>query len=662
MNASAKPIDLGTGSVTASLGSDGRWLSLGTADRRHGYVELNALPRFRDRWRGDPDAVRRYRRWMAEDRFAFLRLEVLGGGEAAPAHELGADGVARWGLARAGGPHRVIAWADPGAGGILQRHTLRLAPGGPGRCELRFGGRLGVHPTPEITEAGPAGEPPGPTRLSARGLRLGIAAPPLDARAEIRVSGRGARLEAWRADDHGARLTIERLDARAAAVELLIECRLGEPGGAARAAPSRAPAATPAPAPERRHPAGAVAPIHAAAPAPSAPPVPEGMRDAVLLLARRAWSYVAGCTALRVVGDAEEVCIVTDHRVLPLSWTRDAYYQALLLLALDTPDGVARRLVAGHLRWLWARCRRPRGLWMRSHRPDGAARDLRYQADQQLFPLLELADYHRATGELPRPPRGAGGASRPASWWSGRVGELLAALPIAPSGLLPTEENPADDPAALPFALSTQILCWYAARRLTELGLDLDVEALGERARRAVAEHFVAEGPFGPQWAYEVDGAGRRRLYQDANDLPTALAPLLGFCSPGDPLWRATMSFALSARNPGFSPGPWGGLGSLHTPGTWTLGDIQEWVAASALGDPERSARALARLVAVASPDGMLPEAYDSATGTAPVRLWFAWPGAALGALVAGAITPASRSGPRRDRQPGDRRDQLRPA
>ena len=62
---------------------------------------------------------------------------------------------------------------------------------------------------------------------------------------------------------------------------------------------------------------------------------------------------------------------------------------------------------------------------------------------------------------------------------------------------------------------------------------------------------------------------------------------------------------------------------------------MQIWVAASLVGDREAAERALERLVAVAASDGLLPEAFDSATGGAPIRRWFAWPGAALGTLLA---------------------------
>jgi len=263
-------------------------------------------------------------------------------------------------------------------------------------------------------------------------------------------------------------------------------------------------------------------------------------------------------------------------------------------------------------------------------RPLEPGKDAAFQADQQLYPLLELADFQRTTWMLP--------GRRAGLWWGRKVAELWDALPVGEHGFVASEENPADDASELPFPLSTQILYWLAATRMEELSEVLRVEHdFGATARAlagAVAQHFEVDGPLGRQWAYEIDGRGAHRLYHDANDLPTALAPLLGFCDAGDPVWAATMRFALSEHNPGYCAGPFGGLGSGHTLGTWTLGDVQEWVAASLLGERDAAERALARLLAVAGPDGLLPEAYDPLTGGAPVRHWFAWPGAALATLL----------------------------
>ena len=119
----------------------------------------------------------------------------------------------------------------------------------------------------------------------------------------------------------------------------------------------------------------------------------------------RALTYVRSCTALAFRPD--ERAILTDHRILPLSWTRDAYYQALLLLAIGRPAD--RDIVADHLRWLWRRCERPGGSWMRSHHGNGAPKDLVYQADQQLYPLVELADFWRDRDAAGRRRLGADG-------------------------------------------------------------------------------------------------------------------------------------------------------------------------------------------------------------------------------------------------------------
>jgi meiotically up-regulated gene 157 (Mug157) protein len=297
-------------------------------------------------------------------------------------------------------------------------------------------------------------------------------------------------------------------------------------------------------------------------------------------------------------------------------------------------------VVAEHLRWLWGRCDRADG-WMRSHLPNGAVKDRAFQADQQLYPLLELLDYREAAGAWPE-------ASPGRADWGEVIAETWRALPVDPElGLVAGEENPADDPASLPYLLSTQILLWHTATRLGahagELGLAAPALAkTADTAQAAIRDRFACPGPFGGQWAYETDGRGRSRRYHDANDLPTALAPLWGLCPPDDPQWSATMRFALDPANPGWSPGRWGGLGSAHTPGTWPLGDIQEWVAASLLGDTGRAERTLVRLLAVAAPDGLLPETYHSGTGRWLARPWFAWPGATLAVLALGAWTTGS--------------------
>jgi meiotically up-regulated gene 157 (Mug157) protein len=160
----------------------------------------------------------------------------------------------------------------------------------------------------------------------------------------------------------------------------------------------------------------------------------------------------------------------------------------------------------------------------------------------------------------------------------------------------------------------------------------------------AITRAFTCEGPFGPQWAYETDGNGNHRLYHDANDLPTALAPAWGFCPPDDEQWAATMRFAFSPHNAGHVPGRYGGLGSAHTPGTWTLGDAQELAVALAMSDTTRAQAVLERIGRVAGADGLLPETYHADSARWLARHWFAWPAAVFGILHFG-ITGGAHNG-----------------
>jgi uncharacterized protein len=623
-----KPLDVGNGQVCASFAVDGSWLSLGRPHPGRGFVELTGAPAFDEALRGRPEAVRRYRHQLTLAGNAALRLT---GAVPEVAPDPGPAGRPRWSGADRAGSYRAEAWAVAGRPAVTQRHLWRAGPDlGPRRVVLVASARLRRPAFAEITEVSPLPPLPSAASTTAGGTVLRLRDRVLPAAARVEVTVAGGTTDGWRVDADAARLPIAWDPRREPTLELTVTCTLApddQPGPGGRPDP---------PDPPGDHPGGPPDPPGLARPRSWALPtrlhLPDRLRPRLSALVDGVLGYVLGCTALAVAPG--ERCLVTDHRLLQLSWTRDAYYQAALLLAARHREPRALPVVAEHLRWLWARCDRADG-WMRSHLPNGAVKDRAFQADQQLYPLLELLDYREAAGTWPEAPPGGG--------WGQAVAEAWRALPVDPElGLVAGEENPADDPASLPFLLSTQVLRWYTATRLGahagELGLD--ARALAETAgtvRAAIGDRFACPGPFGDQWAYETDGRGRARRYHDANDLPTALAPLWGLCPPDDRHWTATMRFALDPANPGWSTGRWGGLGSAHTPGTWPLGDVQEWVAASLLGDPGRAGRALERVLAVAAPDGLLPETYDPGTGRWLARPWFAWPSATLAALALGA-------------------------
>ncbi|MGH8823828.1 MAG: glycoside hydrolase family 125 protein [Jiangellaceae bacterium] len=588
-----KPFDVGNGLVCASFGLDGSLLAVGAAHPVVGFVELTAAPAFPAERDGDADAVRRHRVRLLDSSHAVLRI--------AGASADVAPGEAAWRVRGPGWQARANVWALPDRPVVVQRYEIE--PSGADRLRLRFAGRLDRPGYAEITPVGPIPPALGRSTVVADGPALELTAPGTDplVSASVEASAHGGALAGWDIDDGGASLEVT-WDSAVSAVELRLTVTLR--------------AGTPS--------IGAVGPL------------PRLLRDAdgLDLISTGALRYTLGCTSVAV--SDRSCCIITDHRLLPLSWTRDAYYQAALVLACLAAVPGGSDVGRHHLAWLWGPGRDEAGLWQRSHLTTGAVKDPAYQADQQLYPLLELADYRRVTSTWPPAPGDEADAAGFA--WGRLVRAVWTRLPRAIGGLLPADENPADDPSGLPLLLSNQLLLAYVARRLAEWEQELGLEdlRLGDEAAEALAAirtAFSCDGPFGVQWAYASDGEKGRRLYHDANDVPTALAPLWGLCAPDDPQWRATMRFAWSPHNPGFVAGPYGGLGSAHTPGVWPLGDAQEWAVAMSIGDHDSAERVTGRLGLVASDDGMLPETYDPQTGAWLARHWFAWPGALVGLL-----------------------------
>lgn len=571
MAGSAKPLDAGTGVVCASFVPEtAAWLSVGRPHPAVGFVELSSVPRFDERHRGDPDATRRHRTAMTDPAHALLQVDVAGLAPRMTA-DLSDPARIRWsgdGIEVEAAPAIEDAAAMVQAWQVAGREVRLVVRGG-----------LAAPALAEITETDPPVSATTTTAWSARGSALVAEAPELSESAVVEVTGANVR---WSTAADGAVGVLA-----PGTGSFVVRIRLG----------SRVIARDPLP----------------------TLPVSGGR------LVGRALAYVRGCTALATAPD--ERVFLTDHRILPLSWTRDAYWQALALLAADGPGD--RRRVEDHLRWLWRRCERPDGRWVRSHLANGRRKDLAFQADQQLYPLVELTDVWRLTGTLPD---GIEWQVAVAEAWRAAVETLDPG-----TGLLPTAETAADDPAEAPYIGSTQILLWYAASRLAELveagriGRPApDPRAVADAARSAFARHFERGADV---WPYAVDGRGVAVTYHDANDLPVALAPLWGFCRADDPGWQGAMAAAFGPRNPGWSDGWLPGLGSVHTAGAWTLGDIQAWLRARAGRDRTAAGAALRRLERVAYVDGMLPEAY----GPEPerrIRPWFAWPGAALAALL----------------------------
>jgi hypothetical protein len=602
-----KPLDFGAGGITGSVNPDGRLVAVNAYHPVYGYVTLTGTPPFPEEQRYNPQAVRAYRRALADQDGFGLRFEALIVGREAWLIE---DAIPQVRLALGSGASAdVITFVPEGEGsddppvGVVQVWRFSSP-----EVQARLAGVLSLQRCAytQLTEGGPAAMPPVEARVVTRrggvavieNPALGWAVAVPDQGTAILSDGRVAwrrREEAGRAGGESETLIV---GLGATPDDALTHFRRLWDAGSQHLLEATLDV-------WRQRWQGWEAPD-----------------DGLDLPRRRGLVYGLACS---IPTREDAACLLTDHLLLPLSWNRDAYFIARALLDWGE-DGASA--VRRHLAWLFDAAERPEGLWGRSYFANGQIKDRGFQLDQQLYPLLELAEYTLARDDRAMLTR-----------FQGQIWPVLDALLArkAPDAwLFPTDETPADDPIPNPYHLSSHILLWRMLTRLDALKLDHPragtLASLAEDVRAAVRSRFAVGDGQDRLYAYAIDGAGGSHLYHDANDLPLALAPAWGFCPADDPVWRATLDFAFSEANAG---GYYAGrLGSVHTPAPWPLGDLQDLIVARALDDTAREDAARTRLIQAAQWDGALPEAVNAETGAVVSRHWFAWPNAVV-ALVA---------------------------
>ncbi|MEK6226144.1 MAG: glycoside hydrolase family 125 protein [Chloroflexota bacterium] len=575
-----KPLDVGNGIVSGTVTPGGRWLSLGIAHPVHGRVELTRMEPFAGS-RFDQSEVRAYRESLADPTRPSFGFDLL---DAEPSSVwLAEDSFPSAVVDRAEGRFESIVVAPVGRSGAIQivRIKAKTEIRGPTWTSTM---RLARAEYTQLTAGGPLADAHTHNRTSMHQREdwpdslfliedraLGAAATIAATYAEIGAGSESAAILVV-ALGLDAIATLTEAHELARDAETLVQQHLTERRKLWTGLDLAAPTAHPT---------------------------------------RRGVSYAIDCAASRS-GDA--TAILADHEILPLVWTRDAYYVCRALLAVGPRDPRIAAFVDGFIRWSFEAAETVDGWWPRASLASGAAKDPAFQLDQQLWPLLLIADRTRLTGDASPRERYAGSCVNV-------IDRLLAAR--TPFGLIATAETPADDPLVQPFHFSSHVLLW---RVLVAFG-----HPAASEVRDTTLRHFASEGRF----AYAIAGpdAANARHYHDANDFPTVFAPGWGFCSVDDPRWRATIDFAWSIANEGYFAGTLAGLGSVHTPHPWPLGDLQEIVLARVTKDAAREERARERLAQVQTWDGMLPEAYDETSGAVASRHWFAWP-AALRALL----------------------------
>lgn len=584
-----KPLDFGAAGLSGSVNQDGRIVALNAYHPEQGYVTLTSAPPFPESERYNPQAVRAYRRSLVDQEgFGLAFAEPVVARDAWMQDDL--YPCVRLTFA-SGRQAECLTYPFEGHS-VIQRWKFSDP-----QTQVRFAGRAWLQRSAytQLTEGGPLPFPaPAAQIVQQDAASVTLYNPALPWAVSINCASAAP-------GDSGSVLFQGSRPAADGAFTLAI----GSGRGPAQA--QRALAAA----------------LDSAAPATPAALWAETPKDPLL---RRGLAYTLACCAPT---SGEALCILTDHMILPLSWNRDSYFAARALLSWKP---ALWPVVRAHLLWIFETAERINGLWGRSYLANGRVKDRGFQLDQQLFPIVELFEYVRVTADQGLLER-----------LSGQIAPIMEALaqhrhPTEP--LYRTDETPADDPVALPYPLSSHILLWYALRLLAEAGFPGDWAAQAESVREAIYRHFPAvySGSAGrvTLLAYAADCAGRHHFYHDANDFPLVLAPVWGFCSVDDPLWRATVRFAFSEDNQaGFYNGH---LGSVHTRAPWALGDLQEMVAARLSGDGARYAKAHAAVRAAAQWDGALSEAYDAVTGAVVSRHWFVWPNAVYACLLLGAF------------------------
>lgn len=597
--ANYKPLDVGAGGLTASVDQYGRIIALNAYHRQHGYMTLATTPPFNESDRYTPPRVRAYRLQLAQQGgFGVdVRAETLTHTaylleEAIPFQHL---------TLRDGSTADVVTFvpvAQPAA--IVQIWHFSASD-----TARRLTGRVWLQRAAytQLTEGGPVTMPDVTTTATIEQETVTLTNRALDGHACLNATSATAN------PDGSVTILADRLSSSAdGLVPIIISLADSHATATANFQQIHAESALTllyetldywrdrwSDWPHNHHP----------------------LDDAI----RRGLTYSELCTV--PVTDTA-TAIMTDHMLLPLSWNRDSYYSARAFLLSGWRT--ARDHVRGHLIWLFTHAQRADDLWGRSYLLNGRIKDAGYQLDQQIFPLIELAEYVQITGDRTLLPD-----VRPV------VMDVITRLLDSrhPSRwLFPTAETPADDPIAYAYHFSSHLLFWRALNLLIATDIDTghDLPAISKALRAEIDRAFITSHNDHPIYAYATDGDGQHHLYHDANDIPLAMAPLWGFVSADDPIWRNTVDFAFSEDNIG---GYYAGrLGSVHTAAPWPLGDLQELIIAHTTQNPLRSAAVMRHLRQSTQWDGALSEAVDAHSGVVASRHWFAWPNALLACLI----------------------------
>ena len=147
----------------------------------------------------------------------------------------------------------------------------------------------------------------------------------------------------------------------------------------------------------------------------------------------------------------------------------------------------------------------------------------------------------------------------------------------------------------------------------------------------AIVERPASEG--GNSFAYEIDGFGKFRLYDDAN-LPSLLSlPYMGFVKPTDEIYKSTRAYILSTKNPFyFQREPFKGEGSSHTARDyiWPLALIVEILTS----DSDDEIKNCLMSLQMSAKNDLMHESFSVNNPQLITREWFAWANSFFGEMI----------------------------
>lgn len=260
--------------------------------------------------------------------------------------------------------------------------------------------------------------------------------------------------------------------------------------------------------------------------------------------------------------DTEDLVLLTarssNYHATAAYWDRDAMLWSLPAV-LQIDPGQARKMLE------YAFTTQLKNVGVHSRFIDGVVLEPGFELDELCSPIRALSMYVRATRDISIL------FDRRVQTGINRIRHLLSIKKNQNVALLETTLLPSDGRAMYPYVTYDNVLVWRVLNDLAwmyELIHDLDRcdenRHLAESVRKAIMEHCIVDGPFGPMFAWSVSLQGDYQLH----DTPPGSLQLLSwleFCSATLPAYENTVKWIHSEENPySFHDKPFAEPGAGH--------------------------------------------------------------------------------------------------